>query len=40
MVFLVVLKSTTGWIWGVLGLVGLFVGLMLAIKLYKSMRKV
>ncbi|MFT4662051.1 MAG: putative membrane protein [Patiriisocius sp.] len=39
-VFLVVLKSTTGWIWGVLGLVGLFVGLMLAIKLYKSMRKV
>jgi len=37
-VFLVVLKSTTGWIWGVLGLVGLSVGLMLGIKLYKKIR--
>ena len=38
-VFLVVLKNTTGWIWGVLGLVGLSVGLMLAIKGYKRLRK-
>lgn len=38
-VFLVVLKTTFGWIFGVLGLVGLAVLLMLGIKFYEKKRK-
>ncbi|MCE3279816.1 MAG: protoporphyrinogen oxidase [Bacteroidetes bacterium] len=37
-VFLIVLKSNTGFIWGMLGLVVFAVTLMLAIKLYKKSR--
>jgi putative membrane protein len=37
-VFLVVLKSTLGWIFGVVGIVGVSVLLMLGIKLYKNIR--
>lgn len=37
-VFIVVLKSTLDWIWGVLGLMGLGVLLMLGIKIYKRFR--
>ncbi len=37
-VFLVVLKSTLGWIFGVVGIVGVSVLLMLGIKLYKKIR--
>jgi putative membrane protein len=35
-VFIVVLKSTLGWIWGTFGLLGLGILLMLGIKLYKK----
>lgn len=38
-VFLVILKNTFNWIFGVLGIVALGVLLMLGIKLYKSIRK-
>jgi len=38
-VFLVVLKSALNWIFGVVGLVGLSVVLMMAVKLYKKYRK-
>jgi putative membrane protein len=38
-VFLVVLKSTKDWIFGVSGIVGLMVLLMLGIKLYKKIRE-
>ncbi len=38
-VFLVVLKNTLGWIFGVLGIVGISTLLMLGIKLYKNSRK-
>ncbi|HEX8516612.1 MAG TPA: CopD family protein [Bacteroidia bacterium] len=38
-VFLIVLKSNTGFIWGMLGLVVFAVTLMLAIKLYKKSRE-
>jgi putative membrane protein len=38
-VFLVVLKSTFGWIFGVVGIVGISVLLMFGIKLYKNIRK-
>ncbi len=38
-VFLVILKSSFHWIFGVLGLVGLSVLLMLGIRLYKRTRK-
>lgn len=38
-VFLVVLKSTLDWLWGVVGLVALGGLLMFGIKLYKSLRK-
>ena len=38
-VFLVVLKSSFHWIFGVLSLVGLAVSLMLGIKLYQKVRK-
>jgi len=38
-VFLVVLKSTLGWIFGVVGIVGISILLMLGIKLYKKIRK-
>ncbi len=38
-VFLIVLKSNTGFIWGMLGLVIFAVTLMLAIKIYKKYRE-
>lgn len=38
-VFLVVLKSALNWIYGVLGIVGISVLLMMGIKLYKNIRK-
>lgn len=38
-VFLVILKSTLNWIFGVVGLVGLAITLMLLIKVYKNYRK-
>jgi len=37
-VFLVVLKNSLGWIFGVLGIVGISILLMLGIKLYKNIR--
>jgi len=37
-VFLVVLKTTIGWIFGVSGIIGLMILLMLGIKLYKRIR--
>jgi len=37
-VFLVVLKTTLGWVFGVAGILGLMIFLMLGIKLYKSIR--
>lgn len=38
-VFLIVLKSAINWIWGTIGLIGLGVVLMIAIRLYKNVRK-
>jgi len=38
-VFLVILKGTFNWIFGVVGILGLGVLLMLGIRLYKSLRK-
>lgn len=38
-VFLVVLKTSFGWIFGVAGIIGVSVLLMLGIKLYKNIRK-
>ncbi|WKK66941.1 CopD family protein [Lutimonas zeaxanthinifaciens] len=38
-VFLVVLKTTLGWIFGVVGIVGISILLMLGIKLYKQIRQ-
>ncbi|MCA5005921.1 CopD family protein [Sphingobacterium bovistauri] len=38
-VFLVILKSTLNWIFGVVGLVGLAIILMMLIKVYKKYRK-
>ncbi|WP_228853202.1 CopD family protein [Aegicerativicinus sediminis] len=37
-VFLVILKSTIGWVFGVFGLLGLMVFLILGFKLYKRLR--
>ncbi|NEV94519.1 CopD family protein [Psychroflexus sp. YR1-1] len=37
-VFLVILKNTISWIWGLVGLIGLGLVLMLGIKLYKRLR--
>lgn len=37
--FLVVLKNSIGWIFGIIGIVGVSVLLMLGIKLYKNIRK-
>ncbi|SDG48025.1 CopD family protein [Psychroflexus sediminis] len=37
-VFLVILKSAISWIWGLVGLIGLGLVLMLGIKLYKRLR--
>jgi putative membrane protein len=37
-VFLVVLKTTIGWVFGVTGIVGLMIFLMMGIKLYKKIR--
>lgn len=38
-VFLIVLKSNTGWVWGMLGLIILSATLMLGIKIYKKSRE-
>lgn len=38
-VFLVVLKTSFGWIFGVTGIIGVSVLLMLGVKLYKNIRK-
>lgn len=38
-VFLVILKNSISWIWGIVGLIGLGVLLMLGIKLYKRLRE-
>ena len=38
-IFLVITKSATNWIWGLAGLICLAVLLMLGIKLYKSIRE-
>ncbi len=37
-VFLVVLKNTVNWIYGVVGILGVSILLMLAVKLYKRLR--
>ena len=37
-VFLVVLKTTLGWVFGVVGIVGISILLMMGIKLYKKIR--
>ena len=37
-VFLVVLKSTINWVFGVVGIIGLMIFLMLGIRLYKRIR--
>lgn len=37
-VFLVVLKTTIGWVFGVTGILGLMIFLMMGIKLYKKIR--
>ena len=37
-VFLVVLKNSLGWVFGVIGIVGVSILLMLGIKLYKNIR--
>ena len=37
-VFLVVLKTTIGWVFGVTGILGLMIFLMLGIKIYKRIR--
>lgn len=38
-VFLIVLKSNTGWIWGMLGIVVFSITLFLAIKIYRKRRE-
>jgi putative membrane protein len=38
-VFLVILKDTVNWIFGVVGIIGLGIFLMLGIKLYKKIRE-
>ena len=38
-VFLAVLKNTVNWIYGVVGILGISILLMLAVKLYKRLRK-
>lgn len=38
-VFTVILKNTLDWLWGVLGLIGLGVIIMLAVQLYKKQRE-
>ena len=38
-VFLIILKSNTGWVWGMLGLIILSATLMLATKIYKRSRE-
>ena len=37
-VFLVVLKTAIGWVFGVTGILGLMIVLMIGIKLYKNVR--
>ena len=39
-VFIIILKSTTGWIYGILGLIGFAIALLLAIRIYKSLRNI
>ena len=38
-VFIIVMRSTIDWIWGVVGIMGLAMVLMLAIRLYKRVRE-
>lgn len=38
-VFLIVLKNELSWVWGTIGLISFAVILMIAIKLYKNLRK-
>ncbi|MBL4745747.1 MAG: CopD family protein [Flavobacteriaceae bacterium] len=38
-VFLVILKTSFGWVFGVVGIVGVSISLMLGIKLYKNIRQ-
>jgi len=38
-VFIIILKSTTNWIWGVIGILGLAILLTIVIKLYQKSRK-
>ena len=38
-VFLIVLKDAVGWIWGVLGILGLALLLTVAIKRYQKVRQ-
>jgi putative membrane protein len=38
-VFLVILKNELNWIWGTIGFFAVAMGLMIAIKIYKRMRK-
>lgn len=38
-VMLAVVKNSMSWLWGLIGLVGLMITLMLAIRIYKKMRK-
>ncbi len=37
-VFMIILKSATDWIYGIFGLIGFAISLMLAIRIYKSLR--
>ena len=37
-VFLIILRNTTSWIWGIIGILGVAVGLTIAIKLYQKAR--
>ena len=38
-VFLIILRNATSWIWGVVGILGVAIGLTIAIKLYQRARK-
>ncbi|MDH5610025.1 MAG: CopD family protein [Cyclobacteriaceae bacterium] len=38
-VFLIVKKDQLSWIWGTLGILGVAIGLMIAIRLYKKFRE-
>ncbi|WP_443946086.1 CopD family protein [Pedobacter sp. AW1-32] len=38
-VFVVILKSALNWIWGLVGIMGVAMAIMIAVKLYKNYRK-